>query len=59
MKNLKSTISSQNALQIKTKNDNNHLCNCRNQESCPLLGKCLTHNITYEATVKHKAGIQI
>ena len=54
MKNLNSIISSHNALQLKTTNDNNRLCNCRNQESYPLQGKCLTRNIIYQATVKLK-----
>ena len=58
MKNLISIISSHNALQLKTKNDNNRLCNCRNQESCPLQGKCLTRNIIYQATVKSKGDIK-
>ena len=58
MKNLNSIISSHNALQLKTKNDSNGLCNCRNQESCPLQGKCLTRNIIYQATVKSKGDIK-
>ena len=58
MKNLNSIISSHNALQLKTNNDNNSLCNCRNQESCPLQGKCLTRNVSYQATVTSKGDIK-
>ena len=58
MKNLNSILSSHNTLQLKTKHDNNRLCNCRNQESCPLQGQCLTRNIIYQATVKSKGDIK-
>ena len=59
MKNLSSITSSQNNLQLKTKTDNNRLCNCRNQESCPLQGKCPTYKSIYQATVKSKEDIQM
>ena len=50
--NMKKIISSHNA-KILRKSDTpqNKTCNCRNKESCPLEGKCLTDNIIYQATV--------
>ena len=29
-------------------------CNCRQKESCPLRGKCLTESVVYQATVTRK-----
>ena len=30
---------------------NNHGCNCRNRDECPLDNKCLTANIVYKTVV--------
>ena len=30
---------------------NNHGCNCRNRDECPLDNKCLTANIVYKVVV--------
>ena len=51
--NMKKIISSHNSKVIR-KNENplqEKSCNCRDKESCPLEGKCLTDNIIYQATV--------
>ena len=52
MTNIGSIINSHNK---KILGDNKPLqrggCNCRNKESCPLNGECLTDNLMYERTV--------
>ena len=54
MPNVKSTIDAHNKklLFSNTTNESTRLCNCTNQETCPLSQKCLTSNIVYEATIK-------
>ena len=32
-------------------------CNCRNKESCPLPGKCLTESVVYQATVTRQDNL--
>ena len=33
-------------------------CNCRNKNTCPLDGKCLTDNIIYQASVTSQNGVE-
>ena len=33
-------------------------CNCRNKESCPLPGKCLTESVVYQATVTKQDNLE-
>ena len=50
MKNINSVISSHNK-NILNPRSVSFGCNCRNRESCPLNGECLTPQIVYRATV--------
>ena len=51
MPNIDSTIKSHNSGLI-----NNHVagktCNCRKNDTCPVVGRCLEEGIVYEATIK-------
>ena len=54
--NVEQTISNNNhrSLQLhrrKESTQDNQLCNCRQKNSCPLDGKCLTKCVVYKATV--------
>ena len=58
MPNIDNIISSHNKFELnnETQNDTStnstaRECNCRQQNSCPLSGKCLTEGIVYQATV--------
>ena len=47
---------------IKTIHSNTHLnkqCNCRDKETCPLLGNCQQKNVVYRATVKNQLLSQV
>ena len=53
-KNIKTIIQSHNKSILKRDNDedtNEHKCNCRVRESCPLNGSCLVERSVYQATV--------
>ena len=52
-RNMKQTVSSHNKQMTQnseTQNENKN-CNCRNPETCPLDGHCLTTGVIYQATV--------
>ena len=52
--NMTSIIRQQNAKVLnatKTPNNEARLCDCRNKQSCPLDGKCLSSSIVYRAEV--------
>ena len=55
MPNVKSIISSHNKRILKQETEKNKEpepeCNCRQKNSCPLKGKCLTKGVVYQATV--------
>ena len=57
MPNVKQIVSSHNKFTMRevTKTEeptlNNMNCNCRNKDSCPLEGNCLTPSVVYQATV--------
>ena len=58
MPNIDNIISSHNKFELnkETQNDTStnstaRECNCRQQNTCPLSGKCLTEGIVYQATV--------
>ena len=46
-----------NVIDKQTKNPSKE-CNCRQNESFPLRGKCLTESVTYQATVSRKDNQQ-
>ena len=46
----KSVLVKQTQLQANNEKE----CNCRNKDSCPLSGKCLTESVVYKATVTRK-----
>ena len=48
MKNLNSIISGHNNSVLKSTKEDSRLCNCRNQNNCPLKGKCLTPRIVHK-----------
>ena len=51
--NMKKIISAHNAKVTKDlENNTERKCNCRRAGECPLVGKCLTDNLVYQATVK-------
>ena len=51
MQNIKSVINNHNMKILNNTNEIEEGCNCRNKNSCPLDGKCLTPNIIYEAQI--------
>ena len=42
--------------QVNTSEDEARMCNCRNKETCPLKGKCLSNSLVYMATVTPAKG---
>ena len=58
MSNMHNLISAHNKLilakhtQSQTNNNKGKECNCRQKNSCPLSGKCLTNSVVYQAIVK-------
>ena len=60
MPNMHNLISAHNKLilgkhtQPETNNTKGKECNCRQKDSCPLSGKCLTKSVVYEAIVKRQ-----
>ena len=44
-----------NAILNRNTTTQTNLCNCRDKNTCPLDGKCLTPNVVYEATVTTNA----
>ena len=42
--------------QINTSENEARMCNCRNKETCPLKGKCLSNSLVYMATVTPAKG---
>ena len=60
MPNMHNLISAHNKLipgkhtQPETNNTKGKECNCRQKDSCPLSGKCLTKSVVYQAIVKRQ-----
>ena len=60
MPNMHNLISAHNKLilgkhtQPETNNTKGKECNCRQKDSCPLSGKCLTKSVVYQAIVKRE-----
>ena len=52
IQNIKSVINNHNMKILNNTAEIEEGCNCRNRNSCPLDGKCLTLNIIYEAQIK-------
>ena len=54
MPNVKSIISNHNrrVLKSNTTSSERKTCNCRVKNECPLLGKCLTKSLVYNAEIK-------
>ena len=50
MRNIASIVSSHNKSVLRP-TIQDHGCNCRQKNDCPMQNKCLTQNIVYEATV--------
>ena len=51
MQNIKSVINNNNMKVLNNTAEITESCNCRNRYNCPLLWKCLTPNIIYEAQI--------
>ena len=51
MPNMKKILNSHNKKILSNKTSNIKTCNCRQKDSCPLDGNCLSTNIIYKATV--------
>ena len=51
MQNIKTVINNHNMKVLNNTAKIEEGCNCRNRNSCPLDGKCLTPNIIYEAQI--------
>ena len=56
--NMQGIISSKNAKILNRKERPLKNCNCREDTSCPLEGKCLDKNVVYKATVTQQDGTQ-
>ena len=56
MPNMKQVIAKHNCKIKQSPNhqENERKCNCRNKDTCPLEGECLTQSIIYQATVKRQ-----
>ncbi len=59
MKNVNSIISAHNKTVLNPKNNEEHGCNCRVKENCPLQNKCLTPCLIYEATVSNDQNNEV
>jgi len=53
MDNMESIIKQHNRNIMKKESEAQRQCDCRNEENCPLEGKCCTKNVVYSAVVKH------
>ena len=51
MQNIKSIINNHNMKVLNNAVEIEERCNCKNKNSCPLDGKCLTPKIIYEAQI--------
>ena len=54
MPNMETIIKSHNSALSKSYNNaQTRQCDCHAESECPLINKCLTKNVVYEATVKY------
>ena len=52
MPNVKAMVDMSNKRVLRKKDDEEKECNCRNKKECPLLGKCNSKSVVYQATVE-------
>ena len=56
MENIKSTTSNHNHELLSNDLPASPQCNCKNENECPLDGKCLVKNIVYKAEIASQNG---